>query len=160
VIALSRDAGKRKRLEEVAALRTVDPGGEDPVAAVRDGPDRDGVDLVLDMVGAAAWDLNLRVLRPRGRMVLVGLLGGSRIEADLSVLLSKRLTVTGTVLRSRSLEEKAALTLEFRRNAAPLLEEGRVRPVVDRVLPLERAPEAHAAVERNEHFGKIVLRVR
>jgi NADPH:quinone reductase-like Zn-dependent oxidoreductase len=94
-----------------------------------------------------------------GRIVLVGTVSGSRVDADLGLIMRKRLTVVGTVLRSRPSAEKIALARDFERSVLPLLADGRIRPVVDRVLPLESAPAAHAAMEANENFGKIVLRV-
>jgi NADPH:quinone reductase-like Zn-dependent oxidoreductase len=112
---------------------------------------------VIDFVGAAAWALNVEALAPRGRLVLVGTMSGSKVEVDLAPLMGKRLTVVGTVLRSRPLEEKIALTQAFARDLLPLFEAGRLAPVVDRILPLEQAAAAHAAMERNENFGKIVL---
>ena len=107
--------------------------------------------------GAASWAENVEVLAPSGRLVLVGTLSGSKVEADLSAVMRKRLTVVGTVLRPRPIEEKIALTQEFARTILPLIAAGRIQPVVDRVLPLARAADAHAAMERNENFGKIVL---
>jgi NADPH:quinone reductase-like Zn-dependent oxidoreductase len=92
--------------------------------------------------------------------VIVGLLGGTRAEIDLGRLIRHRLTVVGTVLRSRPLEEKISLVREFSRRMLPLLAAGKLRPVVDRTLPLAEAREAHAVMERNENLGKIVLAVR
>jgi NADPH:quinone reductase-like Zn-dependent oxidoreductase len=122
------------------------------VEHIRLASPRAGVDLVLDLVGASAWGLNAEVLLDAGRVIVVGLLGGSRVEVDLSVLLRKRLTLIGTMLRPRPLAEKVELTCQFRRRVLPLLETARVRPIVDRIFPLERAHEAHAYM-----FGKIVL---
>ncbi len=118
-----------------------------------------GVNAVLDLVGAAYWPANLRCLALRGRIVLVGLVGGSRAETDLATILRKRLRVYGTVLRSRPLEEKIELTRRFSQDVLPLLSDGRLRPVIDRVYPLERAAEAHRVMEKNENAGKIVLEV-
>lgn len=118
-----------------------------------------GVDIVLDFVGGAYLADNLDALAPRGRLVLIGMLGGSRTEVDLAVIQRKRLRVVGTVLRSRPLEEKIAVTQLFARQVLPLLERGALRPVLDRVFPLDDAAEAHRYMERNENFGKIVLEV-
>ncbi len=158
VVALSRSAEKRRRLGELGADRVLDPGTGDLAAAVREAASG-SVDLVVDFLGAGAWALNLDVLAERGRLVLVGTLTGSRVEADLSVLMRKRLSVIGTVLRARPIEEKIALAEEFARRTLPLLASGRLVPVVDRVLPLAEAGAAHAAMERDENFGKIVLSV-
>jgi len=118
-----------------------------------------GVDAIFDLVGAKYWEKNLTVLGPRGRLILVGLVSGAKAETNLSLILNKRLTIIGTVLRSRSLEEKVALTQALRRHVLPLFETQRLCPVIDRVFDLERAAEAHAYMESNANMGKIVLRV-
>jgi len=161
VIALSRSAEKRRHLSRLGADHVIDSATQDLEQLLRsDGADH-GVDVVLDLVGASALSLNATLLRERGRLIVVGLLGGSRSEIDLSAFLRKRLTLIGTVLRGRTTEEKILLTREFARQALPLFEGGKqaLRPVVDRVLPIEQAAEAHAVMERNENLGKIVLRV-
>lgn len=119
-----------------------------------------GVDLVLDLVGAAYWSDNVASLASRGRIVLVGLVGGAMAQLNLGVLLRRRLTVIGTVLRSRDAEEKAGLAERFAGELAPRFAAGDLRAVVDRVFPLDRAAEAHAFMEENRNTGKIVLRVR
>ncbi len=117
----------------------------------------EGADVILDTVGAAYLAENVAALAPRGRLVVVGLLGGAKGELPLGALLDKRARVIGTVLRSRPLEEKAALAREFSRAVLPLFAAGRLRPVVDVVLPMEQVREAHERMERNETFGKVVL---
>jgi NADPH2:quinone reductase len=119
-----------------------------------------GVDVVLELAGGAYVAEDLACLAPRGRIVLVGLLAGTRADVDLGVLLRKRATLVGTVLRARPLEEKilAARTLE--REIGALLADGKLAPVVDRVLPLASARTAHEAMQKNETFGKIVLDVQ
>ena len=119
----------------------------------------EGVDLVLDFIGAKYWERNLRSLRKTGRLLLVGLLGGAKVEVDLGVLLRRRLKVFGSVLRSRPLEEKIEITRRFSERCLPLLASGVLRPVIDRVLPLAEAAEAHRIIEANANFGKIVLEV-
>ncbi len=158
-IGLSRTEKKRERLTRLGLEHVFDPGRTDLADAVRAAADRDGVDVVLDLVGAAAWASNLDVMRTRGRLVVVGLLGGARVDLDLWTLLRKRLTLVGTVLRSRSLDEKIELTRAFARRMGPLLNDGRLEPTVDRSFPLEHAAEAHALMESNANFGKIVLEV-
>jgi NADPH:quinone reductase-like Zn-dependent oxidoreductase len=137
----------------------LDPAAGDLPAAIRMALGGEGVDLVLDLVGASTWPLNVEVAAVRGRIVLVGTMGGSKVEADLGALMRKRLSVIGTVLRSRPLEEKIDLVQSFARTMLPLLAAGRLKPVVDRVLPLDDAAAGHAAMEANENFGKIVLRI-
>jgi len=116
-----------------------------------------GVDVILDTVGAAYLAENLAALASGGRLVLVGLLGGAAAELPLGALLGKRARLLGTVLRSRPLEEKAALAQAFSRDVLPLLRSGAVKPVVDCVLPMSEIAAAHERMESNESFGKIVL---
>lgn len=137
----------------------VDYREEDFAEVVRRETDGGGVDAILDVVGGEYWDRNVASLARRGRMVLVGLLGGRSAEVDLGALLRSRLTVVGTVLRSRPLSEKLDLMREFRERVLPLLAGGRLRPVVDRTFPLEEAAEAHRFMEENRNVGKIVLEV-
>lgn len=159
VHAGSRDPERGREIVRRLAVESVlDPWAEGSLERLREATSG-GVHVVLDLVGAGAWGWNVSVLRTGGRMVLVGLLSGARAEVRLDVLLAKRLTLIGTVLRSRPLEDKIALTLAFERDVLPLLASGAVRPVVDRVVPLERAAEAHRAMEAGEHLGKIVLGV-
>lgn len=159
VVALSRSADKRKRLEAMGAPHVLDPSADGLPDRIREALGGRGVDVVLELVGAASWAVDLEVLAERGRLVLVGTMGGARVDADLGVLMRKRLSVLGTVLRSRPVEEKIALSREFARRMIPLFEQGRLRAVVDRVLPLSRIAEAHERIEGNETFGKLVLRV-
>jgi len=118
-----------------------------------------GVDVVLDVIGASYWDRNLASLVVQGRMVIVGTLGGATLETNLGLLMGKRLRVYGTTLRMRPLEEKIAVTQQFKRHVLPMLSDGRVRPIVDSVLPLEEVSEAHRYMESNANFGKIVLSI-
>ena len=97
-----------------------------------------GVDLILDVAGAAYWQRNLRALADGGRLVLVGLLGGVKVEADLGPIVRRRLQVIGTAMRSRPLEDRVAITRNYRENLEPALVDGRLRPVIDRRLPPPR----------------------
>ena len=157
VFALSRSADKRRRLQDLGYDAVLDPADPSLAETIRRRTGGRGVDVVIDFLGGAAWSANVDALAPLGRLVLVGTLTGSKVDADLSALMRKRLTVVGTVLRTRPLEEKIALVQAFARTMLPLLASGRLAPVVDRVLPLDEAAAAHAAMERNENFGKIVL---
>ena len=118
-----------------------------------------GADVIVELVGGAYVEEDLACLAPRGRIVLVGLMAGTRADVDLSAVLRKRATIVGTVLRARPLEEKIAAAQSFARHVVPLLASGALRPIVDRVLPLDRAADAHVAMAKNEGFGKIVLEV-
>ena len=116
-----------------------------------------GVDAIVDLVGAAYFDGNLRVLAPMGRMVVVGTTSGSRTQLDMSRLMRTRATIIGTVLRARSHDEKVEATRAFERDVLPLFESGRVKPVIDRTFSLDEAADAHRWIESNESFGKVVL---
>jgi putative PIG3 family NAD(P)H quinone oxidoreductase len=118
-----------------------------------------GVDVVLDPIGAPYLAQDLDCLAPGGRLVLIGLSGGSRGEVDLAPLLRKRLRVIGSTLRNRSADEKAGLVASFAAALGEALTAGRVRPVIDRVLPLAEVAEAHRLVQASAHVGKVVLRV-
>jgi putative PIG3 family NAD(P)H quinone oxidoreductase len=118
-----------------------------------------GIDVVLDLVGGAYLNANLEALAIGGRMLLVGTTSGSTATLDYGVVMRKRLKLIGTVLRTRSAEEKATATRLFGLHVLPLLETGRVRPVVDSTFKLEDIGEAHRRLESNESFGKVVLTV-
>lgn len=159
VIGLSRTADKRRRLEQLGVQQVLDPQAPGLADAIRQFTGGNGVDVVLDLVGASAWALNAEVLAERGRAVVIGLLGGARCEIDLALLMRRRLTLIGSVLRSRSQGEKIALIQEFAVQVLPHVAAGRLSPLVHCTLDLARAGDAHALMERNENFGKIVLRV-
>ncbi|RMH36415.1 MAG: NAD(P)H-quinone oxidoreductase [Nitrospirae bacterium] len=116
-----------------------------------------GVHLIVDPVGAAYWEANLNSLATQGRLVVFGLLGGRSTAVDLSMILTKRLSIIGTVLRSRSLAEKISLTQEFKARWLPLLARKVLRPVIDSVFPWDRVADAHRYMEANRNLGKIVL---
>src|SRR5262245_12070741 len=118
-----------------------------------------GVNLILDFVGAPYWDDNLAALATDGRLALIGFLGGSRGQIDIGPLMGKRLNVFGTTLRRTPLPQKIALTEAVAAFALHRFESGELRPVIDTVLPLEQAAEAHRQMEANRNVGKIVLRV-
>lgn len=124
---------------------------------VRESTGGKGADVVLDLVGASYLEENLAALAPRGRLVCVGLLGGAKGNFPLGVLLQKRATVVGTVLRSRPPEEKAQLAQRFTREILPLFEDGRLKPVVEAVFSFEQVAEAHRLLETNRTFGKVIL---
>ncbi len=116
-----------------------------------------GVDVLLDVIGADYWDRNVASLALRGRLVLVGTMGGGAVQVKLGPVMFKRLRVHGTVLRSRPIEEKIALTNQIKRHVLPLIASGAIKPVVDSIYPLEDAAGAHRLMEGNTNFGKIIL---
>jgi NADPH:quinone reductase-like Zn-dependent oxidoreductase len=116
-----------------------------------------GVNAVLELVGGSYLADSLRSLSPKGRLLLVGTVAGGKAELDLGLVLTRRLRISGTVLRTRPIEEKIALAREFSDRVLPLFDAGRLRPVIDRVFPFAQIREAHTMMEGNESFGKIVL---
>jgi len=128
--------------------------------AVREATGGKGVHVVLDCIGGRYLAPNLASLAVDGRLVIIGLIGGARGEIDLASVLIKRLRVIGSTLRARPVGDKAAIVRAFEQRFGAALVAGRVRPVIDRVLPLEQAGEAHRVVQSSVHFGKVVLRVR
>ena len=150
---------KCARCRELGADVAVNYRSESFAERVREATRGRGVDVVLDSIGAPYLAANLDSLAVGGRLVLIGLMGGAKVELNLAVLLAKRLSAIGSTLRARPIAEKAAIAAEFSRRFGADLAAGRIRPIVDRVLPLESVAEAHRAVKASEHFGKIVLRV-
>ena len=118
-----------------------------------------GVDVILDVIGAPYWVDNISSLNTKGRMVIVGTMGGATQEVNLGSLMQKRLTIKGTVLRSRSMPEKMALNQQFVKHVLPLLRDGRINPVVDRIFSIEDVGNAHTYMETNANFGKIILSI-
>ncbi len=155
-------AGSAEKLAGAAKLG-MDVGinyhDEDFAAVVKEHTGGTGVDVLIDFIGAPYWDQNIASMAVLGRLVEVGLMGGSRVEVDLGKLMGKRLQVTGTGLRGRSLEEKLAVTAQFKRHVLPHLASGSMKPIVDRTFPLEEVAEAHRYMETNANFGKIVLTI-
>jgi len=148
---------KASRAEELGAERAIRYRDEDFVEVLRG---LGGADVVLDNMGAAYLGRNVRALATGGRLVVIGLQGGVKGELDLGALLSKRASVHATSLRARSATEKAEIVTAVRDRVWPWLESGAVRPVVDQVLPLEQAADAHRVLEASQHVGKVLLQVR
>lgn len=155
-------AGSAEKLAGASALG-MDVGinyhEQDFAAVVQEHTGGVGVDVLIDFIGGPYWDQNIACMATLGRLVEVGLMGGGRVEVNLGQLMAKRLQVTGTGLRTRSIEEKLAVTAQFKRHVLPHLASGSMKPVVDRSFPLEQAAEAHRYMETNANFGKIVLTV-
>jgi putative PIG3 family NAD(P)H quinone oxidoreductase len=120
---------------------------------------KQGVDVVLDCIGGAYFERHVKILRSRGRLVVIGLMGGLSAEINLAALVQKRLRVIGSTLRNRSLAEKIAITRELAARVLPLLESAKVHAVVDKVYPLAEVAAAHEYVGANLNFGKVVLTV-
>jgi NADPH2:quinone reductase len=141
----------------LGAERAVDHRSEDFVAAVREATGGHGADVILDMVGGSYLARNLDAAAVEGRIAQIAMLGGAKAEIPLFMLMVKRLTLTGSTLRPRSVADKAAMARAIAVEVWPLVAQGRIRPVIDRVLPLAEAAEAHRHMESGSHVGKIVL---
>lgn len=155
VIATAGGPDRAARCAELGADVALDHRTDDWSTRVRE---LGGADVILDVVGGAYLGPNVAALRTGGRLVVIGMQRGARGELDLGALLLKRASVIGTTLRSRPLAERAAIVARVRAEVWPLVP-GRVRPVVDRTVPLARVADAHRALEAGEVFGKVVLTV-
>jgi putative PIG3 family NAD(P)H quinone oxidoreductase len=157
-IGTARSEAKLERCRELGMFAGVVPE-KGPVfaARVKELTGGGGVDVVLELVGGDYVPESMASLAEKGRLVLVGLMAGTRADVDLAVLLRRRLRLFGTVLRARPLEEKILAARALSHNLAPLFASGALKAIVDRVLPLEKAAEAHAYVASNDSFGKVVL---
>ncbi len=160
VVATAGSAEKLARVKALGADHLVNYKEQDFVQAVEAASGGHGADVILDFVGGSYWDKHAQCLAVGGRVVVIGLLGGASAKVSLAQLLMRRYQILGLVMRSRSVEDKVAITRAFSRSYLELLADGRLRPVVDRVLPLANAKTAHEYMETNANVGKIVLRVR
>ena len=154
VIATSRTAAKAEAAKALGADISLDSSTQDLAAEIKAAG---GVDVVLDMVGAAYADLNLHALKERGRWVVIASLTGNRAEIDLQRIMLKKLVVTGSTLRSRPADEKARLAAAVETTVWPWIEQGQVSARIHARFPLDQAAQAHAELEAGDHVGKVVL---
>ena len=157
VAVTAGSAQKLQRCRDLGADILIDYHDEDFVAAVRDATDGHGADIVLDNMGGAYLARNVDVLATGGRIQVIGLQGGTKGELDLGRLMAKRAQVRSTTLRARPINEKGAICRRVEEQAWPLIESGAIRTVVDRVLPMPDAAEAHRVMADSEHVGKVLL---
>jgi NADPH2:quinone reductase len=158
VFATAGSNAKCELAESLGAERAINYPEQNFYDVVKDLTDGRGADIILDIVGGSYFSDNLRLLAPGGRLVVIGVLGGAEAkEIDLGRLLAKRLTVTGSTLRGRSLAEKHAIALSLQEWVWSKLDDGEIAPVIHEILPLEQAAEAHRILEANEAMGKLVL---
>ena len=150
---------KAARARELGAAVAINYNRDTFAEAVLRATDGHGADVILDFVGGPYLEQNLACAAPCGRIVFIGTMGGATAPINLGIIMQKRLQLYGTVLRARPIEEKIALTQAFHKHALPLLTQGAIKPVVDRIFALEDAPAAHEYMASNANFGKIVLRV-
>jgi putative PIG3 family NAD(P)H quinone oxidoreductase len=159
VYATAGSEKKARACESLGAIRGIDYKTEDFVEVMRAETKCHGVDITLDMVAGSYVQRNLEIAAVEGRVVTISLLGGSRAEINMGMVLIKRATLTGSTLRSRTVAQKAAVADAVRKNVWPLLESGKVRPVIFATFPLAEASEAHRLMESSNHIGKIVLTI-
>jgi NADPH:quinone reductase len=157
VFATAGSDDKCRACEALGAERAVNYRTDDFVTVVRDRTDGRGVDVVLDMVGGDYTARNLSALAVEGRLVQIAFLRGAAVSVDLRILMQRRLTITGSTLRPRSVAEKGAIAAAVERHVWPLLESGAVAPRVHATFPLAQAADAHRLLESSAHIGKIVL---
>jgi NADPH2:quinone reductase len=160
VFATAGSPEKCRACEALGAERAIDYRAQDFVEAVLALTGGRGVDLILDIVGGSYLSRNLRALAMDGRLVEIGLMGDEASGTlDLRRVLGRRLTITGSTLRPRTVQEKGAIAEALLREVWPLLERGVVRPVIFRTVPLSDAAAAHRLLEASAHVGKVVLTV-
>ena len=148
---------KARACEALGARRAINYRSQDFVEAIREITDGRGVDLILDIMGGSYLPRNLAALAVDGRLVQIGLMGGETASIDLRRVLARRLTITGSTLRPRTVEEKGQIAAALAREVWPLIEAGVVKPIVYKTFPLAEAAAAHRLMESSEHVGKIVL---
>jgi len=154
VFATAGDDAKCRLCEKLGAVRGINYRSEDFEAIVREAG---GADVILDMVGAPYLAKNMNAAKPLGRIVSIAQLHGAQAEINLALLMVKRLTLTGSTLRSRAVEEKARIAGEVERYVWPWIEAGKIKPLIDSTFPLADAEAAHARMQGSAHAGKIVL---
>jgi NADPH:quinone reductase-like Zn-dependent oxidoreductase len=159
VFATAGSAAKLAACREYGAALAIDYKTQDFAVEIKAHSGGRGVHLVLDPVGAAYLKRNLEVLASGGRLVTIGLMGGSRAEIDLGLVLGKSLRLVGSRLRPRPVAEKIDITRQFQERFWPLLVSGKLKPVIDRVFPIREAEAAHAHVKENRNIGKVVLAI-
>jgi len=159
VIATAGGADKAAACRSLGAERAIDYRQEDFVAGVMEATQGKGANVILDMVGGDYFARNLKCLAVEGRIVQIAFLKGSKVELDLGPLMVKRQTLTGSTLRPRSVAEKGAIASALKDRVWPLIEAGRVQPILYKTFPLTEAPAAHRLMESSAHIGKIVLTV-
>jgi putative PIG3 family NAD(P)H quinone oxidoreductase len=159
VLATAGSDEKCRACEKLGAVKAINYRNEDFLEAAKAVTKGKGVDVVLDMVGAPYLERNIRLLTMEGRLVQVAFLEGSKVTIDLMPMMIRRLTLTGSTLRPRSVAEKGAIAEALKREVWPRLETGRLKPLIYKVFPLAEAAAAHRLMESSQHIGKIVLSV-
>jgi len=157
VFATAGSADKCRACEELGAERAINYKTEDFEAVVKELTGGRGVDVILDMVGGDYLPREIKALADDGRLVFIAQLGGAKGQLDMGQVMRRRLTITGSTLRPRPVAFKAAIAANLRRHVWPLIEAGKIKPVIHQRFPLEQAAQAHAMMESSAHIGKIML---
>ncbi|HTH81529.1 MAG TPA: NAD(P)H-quinone oxidoreductase [Mucilaginibacter sp.] len=157
VYATAGNNEKCKFCEDLGAAKAINYKKEDFIAVIKHITQNKGVDVVLDMIGGDYTARNLQVLADEGRLVMINMMEGKDVQIDLSVIMRKRLNITGSMLRSRDVAFKSSIALSLEKKVWPLLASGQIKPVVYAVFPAVQAAAAHQLMESSEHMGKIVL---
>ncbi len=150
---------KVKKCLDLGAHHAINYKNTDFYEKIMQLTDKQGVDVIEDFIGASYFERHLKLLKSQGRLIIVALMGGHKTEIPLNLLLTKRLKVYGSVMRSRTLAEKRAFTQRFSQRWLPLLQQGLINPIIDCIIPLAEVQRAHQLMEMSQHFGKIVLKV-
>ena len=159
VFATAGSAEKCAKCVELGTELAINYNEEDYVKVTKAATNGRGVDLILDMVGGTYIARNIRALALDGRLAMIAFLGGAKAEINFAQIMAKRITVTGSTLRPRSIQDKAVIAEALREIVWPMIEAGRIAPVMDSTFPLEQAADAHRRIESSGHIGKIVLEV-
>lgn len=157
VFATAGSDEKARACEALGAERGINYRSEDFSEVVKNATDGRGVDVILDMVAGEYVGREIKCLADDGRLVFIAFLGGQRAEIDINQVMRRRLTVTGSTLRPRDVKFKSAIAASLREHVWPLFESGKIKPVIYKTFPLERAADAHTLMESSQHIGKIVL---
>ncbi|QNB07024.1 NAD(P)H-quinone oxidoreductase [Herbaspirillum frisingense] len=157
VFATAGSAEKCRACEELGAERAINYKTEDFEAVVKELTGGRGVDVILDMVGGDYLPREIKALADDGRLVFIAQLGGAKGQLDMGQVMRRRLTITGSTLRPRPVAFKAAIAANLRQHVWPLIEAGKIKPVIHQRFPLEQAAQAHAMMESSAHIGKIIL---
>ncbi|MBH97100.1 MAG: NADPH:quinone oxidoreductase [Rhodospirillaceae bacterium] len=156
-IIVTASPGKIHRVESLGADHVINYKETDFADAIRNITNKKGINVILDHIGGGYLTQNLKCLAVGGRLVIIGLMGGNKSEVNLGPLMVKRQQIIGSVLRSRTVDEKTTITKEFSQTVLPLFSKGLIKPLIHQILPLEDVGEGHRIMEASQHFGKIVL---
>ena len=158
-VVVTASAGKIERVRQLGADLVINYREEDFAEAIRAYTEKKGADVILDHIGATYLAPNMKSLAVGGTLVIIGIMGGAKAELNLALMMVKRQRIIGSVLRSRSVDEKREIVAEFRRTVMPKFSDCGIEPVISQTYALEDVAEAHRTMEQGKHFGKIVLTI-